>query len=386
MKDETLPIERGFILHIAWVRWWSALAYHALSLAAGMDRIGRPSRVVAPPGSPLDAKARDLGLAAPRWAALASRRPDRFLGGMSALRRGAVKGEIDGVFVYAGPGHAAAAIALTGAPAPLLRVRAVIRRPRNDLPHRWLYARKTDRVLISGSCLEEELRQRLGIGPEKLRLLPAGIDLANADRVDRVEARSALREKLSWPPDAPVVGMLARYSPVKGHRDLIDAARMVVARRGDVRFLVAGQPGQVGRDQVSAWVRDAGLADRFAVLDAVADPYVTAAGFDLAVIASRGSEAVCRSALEYMALGLPIVATKINVIPETVGDASILIPPADPASMATAIGDLLDDPAAARRLADSAASRVRSRFEIGVTARAAAALLDEARKERHETF
>ncbi len=304
---------------------------------------------------------------------------------ISALRRGALNGEIDGVFAYAGPGHATAAIALSGTPAPLLRVRAVIGAPRNNPLHRWLYARKTDRVLISGSFMEEELRQRLGIGPEKLRLLPAGIDIADAGRVDRVAARAALRDRLAWPPDAPVVGMLARYSPVKGHRDLVDAARMVVARRGDVRFLVAGPPGQVGREQVSAWVRDAGLADRFAVLDAVADPYGTAAGFDLAVIASRGSEAVCRSALEYMALGVPIVATRVSVIPETVGDASILIPPADPASMATAIGGLLDDPAAARRLADSAASRVRSRFEIGVTARAAAAILDEARKERHAT-
>ena len=385
MNDPPVPLKDGIILHIAWVRWWSALAYHALSLAGGMNAIGRRNLVAAPPGSPLEARAKELDLAAPEWGGLASARPDRLIEAIRALRRRALAGSVVGVFVHTGAGHAAAAAAVRGTLAPLLRVRSEIRVPGGGPLQRWLYGRGTDRILLSGRFMEDELRRRLVVPPGKTRILAAGIDCRRAGRVDQSAARAALRERMQWPAGARVVGMLARYSPVKGHRDLVEAARLVAARHDDVRFLTAGPVGQVGREQVGRWVRDAGLADRFAVLDAVSDPIDVAAGFDQAVIASRGSESVCRSALEYMALGLPVVATDVNVIPETVGDAGLLVPPADPAALAMAIGSLLDDPVRARRLSEAAARRVRERFEIAETAREGVAILEEAREERHAT-
>jgi glycosyltransferase involved in cell wall biosynthesis len=383
MNAPPLPLKDGIILHIAWVRWWSALAYHALSLAGGMNAIGRRSLVAAPPGSPLEAKAKKLDLAATGWGGLASARPDRLIEQIRALRGRAFAGSIVGVFVHTGAGHVAAAAALRGTPAPLLRVRSEIRIPGGGPLQRWLYGRGTDRVLLSGRFMEDALLRRLAVPSEKIRILPAGIDCRHADAIDRSRARAALRERMKWPAEARVVGMLARYSPVKGHRDLVDAARVIAARDDDVRFFTAGPVGQVGREQVARWVREAGLADRFAVLDAVADPIDVAAGFDVAVIASRGSEAVCRSALEYMALGLPVVATDVNVIPETVGDAGLLVPPADPAALAQAVMSLLDDPARSRLLSERASFRVRERFEITRTALEGVAILEEAREERH---
>lgn len=374
----------GLVLHIAWVRWWSALAYHALTIARGLDQLGRPSRVLAPPGTPLAVRAAAMGLASSRWSDLVSSRPDRVIGAIRSLRRAAREGAVSALLVHTGPGHAAAALALRGGPAPLVRVRSDIRRPARGPVQRWLYSKATDRIWISGEFMRGGYLEGLGIDPGRIDLLPAGIDCREAERIDRTAAGGRLRAEHGWSAQARVVGMLARYSPVKGHEDFVQAARILAEGREDVYFLSAGPTGQVGREGVEAWVRGAGLSRRFAILDAVEDPLSLAAGLDVAVIPSRGSEAVCRSALEYMALGLPVVATQVHVIPETIGDAGLLVPPADPPALSRAIQELLDDPERAGRLGEAAARRVRDEFEIGRIAARAAALIDEAWRDRNE--
>ena len=322
------------------------------------------------------------GLLESRWNRLASPRPDRFLRGVALLRRAAAEGSIAGVFAHTGIGHAAAALALRGGPAPMLRVRADIRPPSRGLAQRWLYTRATDRILLSGDFMRGVDLEALAVAPGRAVTLPAGFDRTAAAAIDHPAARRSLRDGQGWTPEAPVVGMLARYSPVKGYRDLVTAARIVSDRFGAVRFYAAGPPGQTGRARVAEWVNEAGLGAHFALLDRVDDPLAVAAGFDVAVIASRGSEAVCRSALEYMALGLPIVATRVNAIPETIGDAGLLVAPEDPVALAKAIEDLLADEKRRRLLADAAVQRVREEFDLEKIARRAAELLADAARER----
>jgi glycosyltransferase involved in cell wall biosynthesis len=382
VKKSSHSPSTGVVLHIAWVRWWSALAYYAFSLAQGLDAIGSASRIVAPPGSPLASRAAGAGLLAAHWNDLASMRPDRFLRAVSRLRRGVAAGAISGVFAHTGIGHAAAALSLRGGPAPLLRVRADIRPPTRGFGQRWLYTRATDRVLVSGDFMRGTGLESLGLAPERILTLPAGFDLSTAAAIDSRRARHLLRAEQGWPADAPVVGMLARYSPVKGYRDFVSAACHIAERFESARFFAAGPPGQTGRARVAAWVEEAGLASRFALLDRVDDPLTVAAGFDVAVIASSGSEAVCRSALEYMALGLPIVATRVHSIPETVGEAGLLVAPEDPVALAGAITDLLADAQQRLRLADAARTRVREEFDHLKIARRAELVFTEVARER----
>jgi glycosyltransferase involved in cell wall biosynthesis len=224
--------------------------------------------------------------------------------------------------------------------------------------------------------------EALGLQAERIVHLPAGIDPAGAASVDRAAARMSLRKGRDWPKDAPVVGMLARYSPVKGYRDLVTAAGVLAGRRPDVRFFVAGPTGQTGRARVEAWVRQAGLEGHFATGDRLEDPLAAAAGFDIAVIASRGSEAVCRSALEYMTLGLPIVATRVHAIPETIGSTGVLVAPGAPEELAGAIDDLLGDAKRRSLLGEAAARRVREEFDSEKIARKAAEVLEETERER----
>ncbi len=376
------PRPAGLVLHIASVRWWSALAYYALALAQGLDRLGVPGGVVATPGSPLDERAARLGLSRPEWRGLLSERPDRALRAVGRLRAAVRDGAVSAVFVHTGGGHLATALALRGGPAPLLRARPEIRRPARGPVASWLHGRASDRILIPGDFMRRGYFEHLGIEPQRIRRLPAGIDLGPTRGIDRQAARLRLRAANGWDLEAPVVGMLARYSPVKGHDTLVRAARILADRIPSARFLAAGPEGQTGRDHVREWIATAGLADRFAALDPVADPLETAAGFDVAVIASTGSEAVCRSALEYMALGVPIVATRVHVIPETVGDAGILVSAGAPGELADGIGSIVGDSARAAGLGRAGLERVRREFDLGVIAAQAVAIVEEARRER----
>lgn len=376
------PRPPGLILHLASVRWWSALAYYALTLAEGMDRLAVPSGVVATPGSPLEARASRIGLARPEWGGLLSGRPDRALAAIHRLRDAAREGAVSAVVVHTGAGHLGAALALKGRSIPLIRVRADIRRPASGPLSSWLYRHATDRILISGDFMRRGLLEGLGVDAAKVLTLPAGIDPARAGQVDRPAVRERLRSSRGWPPGTPVVGMLARFSPVKGHADVVKAARVLCDRDPSARFLVAGPDGQTGRRQVEAWAEEAGLAGRFIALDPADDAMELAAGLDVAIIASIGSEAVCRSALEYMALGIPIVATRVNVIPETVGDAGILISPGAPEEMAAAIGAILSDPALAARMGQAGLRRVRDEFDQRRVAAKALTIIEEARMER----
>jgi glycosyltransferase involved in cell wall biosynthesis len=66
---------------------------------------------------------------------------------------------------------------------------------------------------------------------------------------------------------------------------------------------------------------------------------------DIGVVSSIGSETICRSALEYMAMGKPVVGTTVNAIPEIISDGlnGILVPPRDGVGMGRAILELLEN-------------------------------------------
>jgi glycosyltransferase involved in cell wall biosynthesis len=273
-------------------------------------------------------------------------------------------------------------MALRGTYAPILRCRPEIRPPAPRGLARWLYGRATDRILLPGEFARESTARALGLPRERIRVLPAGIARSVAPSPAASECRSRLRAAAGWPEDAVVVGMLARYSPVKGQKDLVEAARLLAPRHESARFFLAGPPGQTGRGAIERAVRDAGLTGRCFAGESIERPLEAAAGFDVAVIASRGSEAVCRSALEYMILGVPIVATDVNVIPETVGDSGQIVPPARPDALARGIETYLLDPVAAAEAGARGRARAHERFDRDRLAGVALEMIAEAAYER----
>lgn len=175
-------------------------------------------------------------------------------------------------------------------------------------------------------------------------VVPLGIDL---DRFD--SARPALRS------DGPLVGNVARLAPQKDHRTLIEAARLVP----EAEFVVAGDGElreELERQAEGSRVRFLGARDDVPEVLASLDVFAFPSLF----------EGLCVAVIEAQAAGVPVVATPVGGIRETVvdGETGLLVPTRDPQALAAAIRRLLEDRPAAEAMAAEAKRRVRGRFSI----------------------
>ncbi len=161
--------------------------------------------------------------------------------------------------------------------------------------------------------------------------------------------------------DGRIVGNVARLAEQKGHRDLIAAAPRVLERHPDVRFVVAGD-GEL-REELETLA--APLGDRFEFLGERRDVPDLLASFDVFAFPSH-FEGLCLAVIEAQAAGVPVVATPVGGIRETVvdGETGFLVPVGDREALADRISWCLDHTDEVRRVAAEARRRVVSRFDV----------------------
>ncbi len=182
-----------------------------------------------------------------------------------------------------------------------------------------------------------------------------GIDVASV-REQRSE-RAAVRAELGIDDDVFVVGTVANYHPKKDWPNLLAAARRVADELGTrVHFVAVGQ-GPL-QDEVEAQHRQLGLGDTVTLTGHRPDAVRLMAACDLFVLASRW-EGLPVALMEALALGLPVVATSVGGIAETLTDGvdARLVPPGDPGRLAAAIIEVASDGALRSRLAEAGAAR-----------------------------
>lgn len=178
-----------------------------------------------------------------------------------------------------------------------------------------------------------------------------------------------LRTRLKIPSEATIVAAVARLVRFKGFHVLLDAAETFLDRHPEAHLVIAGDgPEKEGLDhQVAASpfaerIHLPGPLERrdvvrlFAAADVFVNPSIDSAdGF---------VETLGIAALEAAAMDVPGVGTRVGGIPETIidGETGLLVPPADPQTLAVAIGELLADPSRRARYGEAARRRVQEQF------------------------
>lgn len=157
--------------------------------------------------------------------------------------------------------------------------------------------------------------------------------------------------------DGPLVGTVGRLAEQKGQRYLLEGAPLVLARRPDARFALFGD-GEL-RTELETLARSLGIADHVLFAGSVDDVAGALASLDVFVQPSL-FEGLCLAVLEAQAAGVPVVATPVGGVRETVvdGETGLVVPARDAQAIATAVLALLDDPRRAGLLADEAGQRV----------------------------
>jgi glycosyltransferase involved in cell wall biosynthesis len=224
-----------------------------------------------------------------------------------------------------------------------------------------LVSRWPDAVICNAEA-GRRAHERLGYTPRRWEIIPNGYD-TNAFRPSP-GARSSLKHQLGIGDDAMLVGLLARFHPMKDHGTFINAARLVTAAQPNVHFVAAGR-GVESAPPINRLLDDLKLRDRVHLLPEQADASRFLAALDVAVSSSYG-EAFPNVVAEAMACGVPCVVTDVGDSAGIVGSAGVVVPPRDPAALAAGIMRILDlTPAAREALGSSARERIVSEFSIG---------------------
>lgn len=186
------------------------------------------------------------------------------------------------------------------------------------------------------------------------RVVRYGVDAAEVRRESH--DREQVRADLGVSPADILIGTVANLRATKGYPDLLVAAREVIRQVDSARFVA------VGRGPLEAELRERraglGLGERFEFLGYRADALRVMSAFDIFCLPSH-HEGLPIALMEALALGLPVVATRVGGVAEIVTDGTdaVLVPPSDPARLAEALVALARDPERRASMAAAAAAR-----------------------------
>lgn len=222
-------------------------------------------------------------------------------------------------------------------------------------------ARRTDLLIAVSPRQREEL---IGLGvaePERIAVIPLGLDLAPFLTCAAHAGR--LREELRVSPRIPLVGLVARLVPIKGVDLFLRAAALLCERLPEVRFLIAGDGPE--REALEGQAAALGLTGAVRFLGWRHDLPALYADLDLLALSSR-NEGTPVSLLEGMAAGVPVVATAVGGVPDLVQDrvSGRLTPPGDAAALASAMAEALADRRAAAAYAAAARKAVFPKHDV----------------------
>jgi len=214
-------------------------------------------------------------------------------------------------------------------------------------------AQQADLLIASTADESAELVRTYGAVPERVFVVPPGVDLSVFQPVDRDEAR----RKIGYGPGRLLL-FVGRLERLKGVEVAIRALALLRDRNhDDVRLLILGEDSKDGdegeKDRLKAVAADVGVRDRVDFLGSVAHhelPYFYSAA-DVCVMPSY-SESFGLVGLEAQASGRPVVGSDVSGLRSVIRDqvSGYLIAGHDPAEYAERIGRLLEDPELAQQM------------------------------------
>jgi glycosyltransferase involved in cell wall biosynthesis len=200
-----------------------------------------------------------------------------------------------------------------------------------------------ERVIAISQFVADHAAQVYGIGPDRLRTIPRGVDLEIFDP-GRVGAQRIVSLARQWrlPDGAPVVMLPARLTRWKGGLDFV-AAVAALARRDVCCVLVGPEQRRGFRRELEAAIERNGLVGLFRIVEECRDMPAAYMLADVVVSASSDPEGFGRVIIEAQAMGRPVVATDHGGARETIepGLTGWLVPPRNPTRLAAAIGEAL---------------------------------------------
>ncbi len=222
----------------------------------------------------------------------------------------------------------------------------------------WLAYRCVHVMLVDSETNRRRALAHYPIAPGKLRVVPHGI---RVEDFPTEGTRASVAAEFGLNAREPIVGTVGRLSFQKATEDFIEAAALLRQRFPDAQFLIVGEGER--RAELEHLVEARGLRANVRFTGYREDVPRLLAAMDVFVLPSL-YEGMPFSILEAMAAARPVVATRVDGVPEIVveGETGMLVPPREPEKLAKAIGFLLAHPDHAREMGRRGRERVRTHF------------------------
>lgn len=237
-------------------------------------------------------------------------------------------------------------------------------------------ARGFDRVLAVSGKIRDQLLSA-GVPESRVRLVHNAIVL---DRYQRTGSHGFLASLVGQPVPAPVLVCVGRLSSEKGQADLVEALGMVAAGGHRVSAVLAGDGPDKSR--LEQQIQALGLGDRIFLPGYIDRPQRILEEADLSVLPSH-TEGLPNAALEALAMGVPVLATRVGGTPEVIEDGVTgrLVPASSPQALAKAIEDFLANRSRWTEMAERGRVRVTEQFDFGARTRKVEDIYDELLRE-----
>jgi glycosyltransferase involved in cell wall biosynthesis len=224
-------------------------------------------------------------------------------------------------------------------------------------------ARRAGPLITVSESSKNDICRDFRVRPGNVHIIPLGVDT-------RLFRPGAARDRVR----GRIVAVASADSPLKGLPTLLRAVAKLVTER-NARLIVVGTPAAATRRHAA----QLSLGDRVTFVSGLPDGEYARllASAEIAVVPSL-YEGFSLPAVEHMASGTPLIASRAGALPEVTGDAALLVTPGDPEELAAALRRLYDDAAERERLARRGLARVGMRFAWPAVAAATVALYRKA--------
>lgn len=243
---------------------------------------------------------------------------------------------------------------------PLVVFRLGLRRPLvDDYKRRTAFGRLADVIVVNSGAVRDALLESPWVDPARVRVVLNGVA---ADEITGAAGREIMAE-LGVPSGAPVVCGAGRLTRQKGFDVLIEAFEALSPEIPEARLVILGEGGQ--RRALEDAAERSGAAGRIIFAGHRGDVRAALSGASVYALSSR-NEGMANTLLEAMSVGAPIVAADVAGTREAVehGRHALIVPPENPAALASSIVRLLRDRELAERLGSAARARALEAFGL----------------------
>lgn len=199
---------------------------------------------------------------------------------------------------------------------------------------------KSTSKIIYNSYKSAQQHEGLGYASGSTVIIPNGFD---CDRFKpSIASKHSIRKELGLSNKDILVGLIARYHPMKDHDNFFKAVKIIAENHNEVNFVLVGHEVENTNSSISDMLSLNGIKNKVFLLGERQDIDKITAGLDIAFSSSSYGEGFPNVVGEAMACGVPCVVTDVGDSALIVGDTGIVVPPRNPVAMAKACGRMIE--------------------------------------------